>query len=340
MINNLLCLLLLSSCLCFFSCGDDPASSSNTPPTASFTIAPSSGYTLTTFSFDASGSSDNEDPVSSLLVRWDWENDGKWDTEYSTTKSINHKYSTLGTKTVKLEIKDTGGLTNLTTRQLIVTTQETGTVTDIDGNVYQTVKIGNQWWMAENLKVIHYRNGDALTNVTDSTDWSRLFTGAYCSYDNDEGNVSNYGRLYNWYAVNDSRNIAPAGWHVPTDEEWKQLEMYLGMNQSETDDTDWRGTTEGGKLKETGTIRWNSPNTGANNEYGFSALPGGYRIYYSTFGDKGDYANFWSSTKDYLFYAWFRRLHYNNSGIYRNFFDLKYGFSVRCVKDQIDYWTI
>ena len=95
----------------------------------------------------------------------------------------------------------------------------TSTMTDQDGNVYETVKIGNQWWMAENLKVTQYRNGDAIPNVTDADQWSSLTAGAYCGYENNLGNVSTYGCLYNWYAVNDSRNIAPSGWQVPTDAE-------------------------------------------------------------------------------------------------------------------------
>ena len=100
---------------------------------------------------------------------------------------------------------------------------KTGTVTDIDSNTYQTVKIGNQWWMTENLKVTHYRNGNAIPNVTDDSAWSSLTTGAYCIYNHDESNATTYGRLYNCYAVTDSRNIAPAGWHVPTDAEWTTL---------------------------------------------------------------------------------------------------------------------
>jgi uncharacterized protein (TIGR02145 family) len=122
-------------------------------------------------------------------------------------------------------------------------------VTDIDGNVYQTVTIGAQVWMAENLKVTHYRNGDPIPNVTDTAAWEGLSTGAYCEYDNDINNVATYGRLYNWYAVDDSRGLAPEGWHVPSDDEWKQLEMYLGMSQSEADDYGWRGTDEGGEVK-------------------------------------------------------------------------------------------
>lgn len=97
---------------------------------------------------------------------------------------------------------------------------ETGKVTDIDGNTYKTVKIGNQWWIAENLKVTHYRNGDAIPEVTDNEQWKNLNSGAYCAYDNNESNAAVYGYLYNWYAMNDSRNIAPEGWYVPSDEEW------------------------------------------------------------------------------------------------------------------------
>jgi len=209
----------------------------------------------------------------------------------------------------------------------------TGTVTDIDGNVYKTIKIGNQWWMAENLKVTHYRNGDAIPNVTDSTEWRNLITGAYCNYDNDENNVDTYGRLYNWYAVNDGRNIAPVGWHVPSDEEWKQLEIYLGMSQSDADEIGWRGVNEGGKLKETGTAHWNSPNAGASNKIDFAALPGGCLRSYSGFFDLHDNAYFMSSTEISSSTVWSRALSYNNSEIYRGSYSKKTGYSIRCVKD-------
>jgi uncharacterized protein (TIGR02145 family) len=210
---------------------------------------------------------------------------------------------------------------------------EENTVTDIDGNVYQTVTIGPQVWMAENLKVTHYRNGDAIPNVTDNATWAGLSTGAYCEYNNDINYVATYGRLYNWYAAVDSRNIAPAGWHVPTDAEWKQLEMFLGMSQAQADVTGWRGTTEGGKMKEAGTTHWLSPNTGATNESGFSGLPGGYRYFDGFYYGIGYSASFWSSTEGSSNGAWIRRLGLSNSVVYRFSYGKPYGFSVRCVRD-------
>jgi uncharacterized protein (TIGR02145 family) len=204
---------------------------------------------------------------------------------------------------------------------------------DIDGNVYQTVRIGDQWWMAENLKVTHYRNGDPIPHVTDSTDWYWLTTGAYCNYDNEEGNVAVYGRLYNWFAVEDTRNIAPSGWHVPTDDDWKQLEMFLGMTQVEADASGWRGTNEGGKLKEAGYQHWDSPNEGATNESGFTGLPGGLRHFVVSFEQMGIYAYFWSSTEVDSDGAWARDLRYDVSTIYRGSANKPHGISVRCVRD-------
>jgi len=183
----------------------------------------------------------------------------------------------------------------------------TGTVTDIDGNVYQTAKIGNQWWMAENLKVSHFQNVETIPDVIDNTI---------------------YGKLYNWPVVTDSRGIAPEGWHVPTDEDWQELEMYLGMSQSEVNAMDWRGTTEGGKLKEVGTLHWKSPNTGATNETGFTALPGGHNSLAKT-----EFAYFWSTTSINSELAWNRILGYNSSQISRDDSKKINKFSVRCIKD-------
>jgi len=209
------------------------------------------------------------------------------------------------------------------------------TVTDIDGNVYRTVKIGNQWWLAENLRVTHYRNGDAIPDITDNSAWDGLSTGARCVFENDENNADDYGYLYNWHAVSDSRNVAPAGWHAPTDEEWKTLEKSLGMSQKDADDVLWRGTDEGGKLREAGTSHWEDPNEGATNESGFSALPGGYRSRNGSFDDLGYEAYFWSSTERDADWAWSRHMNwYENRGVYRDYEKNGNGFSVRLLRDD------
>jgi uncharacterized protein (TIGR02145 family) len=198
-----------------------------------------------------------------------------------------------------------------------------GTVTDIDGNVYQTVTIGTQVWMKENLKVTKYRNGDPIPNVTDGLEWSNLSTGAYCDYENNPGNSATYGRLYNWYAVNDSRNIAPTGWHVPSNEEWTILTDYLGGEG-----------IAGGKLKETGTTHWYGA-FGSTNEIGFTALPGGCRGSDSSgiFIYIGKDGYWWCSTESSTGWAWLRTMHYSDSKIEKYTFNKEDGFSVRCIKD-------
>lgn len=202
---------------------------------------------------------------------------------------------------------------------------ETGTVTDSEGNIYKTVKIGDQWWMAENLKTTKYSNGDPIPNVTDSLAWENLNTGAYCNFDNDESISTIYGRLYNWYAVNDSRNIAPVGWHIPSEDEWTTLLEYLGG-----------GIVAGGKLKERGSSHWNSPNREATNESGFTALPGGYRSINGAFNEMGVGGNFWSSTEKSATRARYHDLvYYSPASGYRHGDVAKgYGFSVRCIKDN------
>ncbi|MFC1527971.1 fibrobacter succinogenes major paralogous domain-containing protein [Candidatus Neomarinimicrobiota bacterium] len=205
----------------------------------------------------------------------------------------------------------------------------TKTVTDIDGNVYEIVTIGNQVWMAENLKVTKYRNGDAIPNVTNDTEWSNLSTGAYCSYDNDDSNITTYGFLYNWFTVNDNRNLAPAGWHIPTDEEWKQLEIYLGMSQTVVDNPGYRPSRVGNMLKSTNG--WNY-NEGTNSSR-FTALPSGAHNYNEGFVGIGDIAYFWSSTEATDNYAWSRHLsiYHDTVGYIR--VNRISGLSVRCIKD-------
>ncbi len=210
---------------------------------------------------------------------------------------------------------------------------ETGEMQDFDGNRYRTIKIGEQWWMAENLKVTHYRNGEVIPNIIGYDTWENLETGAYCSYGNIATNAATYGLLFNWFAVNDSRGLAPTGWHVPSDVEWKHLEMHLGMSQSNVDLSGWRGTDEGGKLKESGMSHWNNPNEGATNESGFSALPGAYRFSNGSFGSIGGTATFWSATEDGKLGAWTRGMHASDPVIRRDGYNKQYGFSVRCVRD-------
>jgi len=207
-------------------------------------------------------------------------------------------------------------------------------LTDYDGNVYQTVVIGNQVWMAENLKTIHFANGDAIPDGTGVGDIIGETEPKYWfAYNDDLNNVSTYGRLYTWHTVTNSRNVCPDDWHAPSDAEWKELEMYLGMSQAEADGTNYRGTDEGGKLKETGTIHWNSPNTGATNESNFTALPGGYRGGGGFFMSVGNFGYWWSSTESEAVAAYYRGLGYGGAYISRSTFFKEVGYSVRCVRD-------
>ena len=202
------------------------------------------------------------------------------------------------------------------------TLQGTGTVTDIDGNVYNTVTIGTQIWMVENLKVTKYNNGTAIPLITDGAAWTSLTTPGYCWYNNDYTTYGSvYGALYNWHTVN-TGNLCPIGWHVPTDAEWTTLTDYLGGL-----------SIAGGKLKETGTSHWAIPNTGATNESGFTALPGGWRGYDGSFHDITYTGYWWSSTQNGSS-AWERELYQGNATVSRNGSNSKFvGFSVRCIKD-------
>ncbi len=212
------------------------------------------------------------------------------------------------------------------------------TLRDIDGNFYKTIQIGNQVWMAENLRVTRYRNGDAISYITDNTEWVHTTNGAYCDYKDNNDIIINYGLLYNWYAVNDSRNIAPEGWRVPTDEDWKELELNLGISRSDADKDGWRGKDIAEGLKETKTSSkgaWISLLSNSTNLTGFSALPGGSRYIRSNglIENIGKHASFWTNTELNEQYAWYRALYYTQSGIGR-FGALKgNGFSVRLIRE-------
>jgi uncharacterized protein (TIGR02145 family) len=187
------------------------------------------------------------------------------------------------------------------------------TVSDIDGNVYNTIAIGDYIWMSEDLKVTHYRNGDPITNMPE---WTNHTSGAYLDYSRTPGSSTKNDKLYNWYAVNDNRNLAPAGWHVPSLAEWITVITYLGGEN-----------VAGGKLKEEGTIHWEDPNTGATNESGFLALP----------FSEGDFGGWWSISGDVYdtTRAFSLTLSNISSWTYFRNDDKEYTFFVRCIKDYL-----
>jgi uncharacterized protein (TIGR02145 family) len=209
---------------------------------------------------------------------------------------------------------------------------EHGSVIDYDGNTYNTTKIGTQWWMTENLKVIHYRDGSAIENITDSSAWAYLTTGAYCWYNNNEATYkANYGALYNWYTIVDSRNLCPSGWHVPNDNEWITLITYLGCE-----------AIAGIKLKEVGDYYWSPSTTMSDNSSDFSALAGGQRINapVGTFNGSstpfyymGRIATWWNTTSTTSEHE--LEVDANRSGTEKYYFQKNQGYSIRCIKGTI-----
>ncbi len=201
-------------------------------------------------------------------------------------------------------------------------------ISDIDGNIYPTVIIGTQEWMARNLKVSHYRNGEPIPNITTTAEWNDLATGAFCWYNNNSATFEPlYGKLYNWFAVNDSRNLCPSGWHIPSDAEWTTLTDFLGGL-----------SVAGGKLKETGTAHWYFT-TNATNETCFTGLPGGCRNYWESGTGEFGYWKFfgwwWSADADpgIPTNAYFRDASVDNNTVYGNSVDKRGANSVRCIKD-------
>lgn len=201
-------------------------------------------------------------------------------------------------------------------RTIIESPKKSEVITDVEGNVYKTVKIGEQWWMAENLRTTKYSDGTDIPLVTDNSEWANLETPAYCWYDNNESYKDTYGALYNHYTVN--TKLCPTGWHIPHKEEWQDLLDFLGVKNM-------------GQLKEAGTAHWNTPNNGATNETGFNALPGGAHDNKGNFLGLGKYTYWWSTTAQSGGY-WAFYLHYYFRG-HLSTFDQKSGFSVRCVKN-------
>jgi uncharacterized protein (TIGR02145 family) len=192
---------------------------------------------------------------------------------------------------------------------------------------FTSIYIRGQRWMATNLAVTHYRNGDPIPQVQGGK-WAALTTGAWCWYNNDSATGRPYGRLYNWYAVHDPRGLAPAGWHIPSDAEWDTLSAHFGGD-----------ALAGGKLKDTGNIKtgtglWHAPNAGATNKSGFTGLPGGHRNYDGAFYDISIYGLWWTSTESVSGFALFREMRYDSSSVFAHSADKAHGFSVRCIRDN------
>lgn len=207
---------------------------------------------------------------------------------------------------------------------------QTDSITDIDGNVYQTMAIGTQWWMTENLKVTRFNNGDSIPYLKKAEDWTASDVAAYCFYANSSNFIDQCGLLYNWYVAADDREVCPSGWHVSTDEDWIVLEKHLGMGAEESEGlTAWRGTTEGDQLKD--------DSFGGNNISGFTALGTGYRHPDGTFKAMGRDNDYWTSTpydNQGSTEGILHGLSSSKSTIVRNFHSPGYGFCIRCVRDD------
>jgi uncharacterized protein (TIGR02145 family) len=225
----------------------------------------------------------------------------------------------------------------------------------------QTITIGTQVWMTKNLDVTIFRNGDPIPQAKTNEEWEKAGENkqaAWCYYENDPANGAKYGKLYNWYAVNDSRGLAPVGYHIPSDAEWTKLEDYLGADAGRKmkSKIGWNSYTTGGSKTCPNCVNWNAEyrrkvpchtckdtrsvdtpkvsNAGnGTNTSGFSGLPGGLRLNDGTFSDIGKYGTWWSSTEGSTYTAWFRGLYYYFGDVFRSYFSKHYGFSVRCLRD-------
>ncbi|NQU84158.1 MAG: fibrobacter succinogenes major paralogous domain-containing protein [Mariniphaga sp.] len=332
--TKFLLIMLIMVSLIFFSCSKDSTGPKNDKPDEPSNPSPADNSTNISISqtLNWSCSDPDDDPLTYDVYFGESTappivNDGQSSTTYDPG-TLNYE-TTYYWKIVAED--DNSNSTTGDVWEFTTTSGGTGTVTDIDGNVYQTIQIGDQEWMMENIEVTHYNNGDTIPEVTGNNTWIGLTTGAYCNYGNNNAYVSIYGRLYNWYSVDDSRGIAPDGWHVPTDDDWQILVDYLGGS-----------SVAGGKMKSTGTIEggnglWHEPNTGATNESGFTALPGGYRDSYEggIFYSFGYHALFWSSTEYQSNNSCERELFYHNSMVSscNSYYIKNEGFSIRCIKN-------
>ena len=311
-LNLLLAASIVSSVMLSGCKKEDDNNNPNDEMTGSSPIA---AFTASETEIDEGKSISFTDQSTNTPTTWSWDfGDGG----ISTQQNPSHTYDTAGTYTVSLTATNSYGSNTETKSNYISvnTVASTFSFTDSrDGKVYKYVTIGNQVWMAENLA--YTGSGQ---HITDNNQWkNNTAYNGWCYYKNKTNNGNTYGVLYQWEAA---KAACPAGWHLPTDAEWKELTDYLGGEN-----------VAGGKMKEIGTTHWDSPNTGADNSSGFSALPGGYRNTYGSFYYLGDDGYWWSATKGISNTAYIRILHAPNATVNR-YYDYKaFGFSVRCIKN-------
>ncbi|MCF8234777.1 MAG: hypothetical protein K9G67_07095 [Bacteroidales bacterium] len=306
-------LFALMTIILIQSCKQDDDEDINVPPTASFTVTPDSGTTETLFKFDASASHDNETPLDALQVRWDFDGDGSWDTDWSVEKLNSHLYAEAAEYDVELEVKDNEGLAATDVHTVLVAeSNPQGTFVDPrDGQTYNTIKIGNQVWFAENL------------NYEAENSFCYEVNPAYCD---------TYGRLYTWAAIMDGgsssnevpsgvQGICPEGWHIPSDAEWMILSEFTGGSSG-----------AGVKLKS--ASGWYAGGHGTD-EFGFTALPAGLcrPDQPLEFIEMKHSANFWTCTEDDAWRAYRWNLRYNSDADNRGWTSKELGLSVRCVKN-------
>ena len=223
------------------------------------------------------------------------------------------------------------GIMSCNKEEVATSTPEYGSMTDVQGNTYKTVKIGNQWWMAENLKVTVFNDKTPINaiaeNAADSI-WENTSKAAFCIYD------TTLGALYNWNVINNIKIVAPKGWHIPSDDEWKTLEKTLGMESAELEKTAWRGKEEADKL----LAKYKAPTESelyafGTNESGFSALFAGCRLFSGAINQEKNTAFWWTSTPSTGNEAWYRYIDAKQKKIFRQHTYTNYGFSIRCIKD-------
>ena len=315
-------ILLLVICLISFS-----ISCINRPPQILLTTANVTGITQTSATSGGNITADRLDSVTSRGVCWatttdPTPNDNKTSDGTSSGSFISTMTGLQPGTDYYVRAYAVSETDTVYGRNILFLTKDYDTMIDIEGNVYKTVTIGTQTWMAENLRTTRFSDSTAIPLVKDEARWPGLTTSGYCWYKNDEDAFKpTYGALYNWYSINTGK-VCPIGWHVPDDSEWAQLATYLGGDY-----------IAGGKLKETGSTYWVEPNTGATNESGFTAFPGGFRYNDGKFFDFGFSSYWWSSEEFSETRAWFRFVYYNDGNVYRFNNIKKNGFSIRCLKD-------